>query len=106
MVGQITSVALLLPVAIMSMTCIGISMSSRLSTAARVSLLLAGETLCSMNFLMQISHTWSDVMNENISCILDTQGTLLVCSIVLFVLVVTMSVISCWRIVYKLKYPA
>ena len=45
-------------------------------------ILFIGNALCSLNFLIQIAHTWSDVIDDNITCILDTQYVLLILSLI------------------------
>lgn len=103
MLSNVSSVATLLPIAIVSAVCIGMSLFSRFALSTRVWILFIGNALCSLNFLIQIAHTWSDVIDDNITCILDTQYVLLICSSVLFVVIVAMSALSCLRISAELK---
>lgn len=71
---------------------------SSLSTGARITLISAGNLLCTLCLLCEICHTWDDALIFNSSCIYDTAYLLLICSVILVVIVGFLSAYALLRI--------
>ena len=60
-----------------------LSLYRSLGVKSRVALAVVGDLLFSANLLLQQYHTYRDLERDNITCILDTQGTIVACTLVL-----------------------
>ena len=74
-----------------------LSLYRSLGVKSRVALAVVGDLLFSANLLLQQYHTYRDLERDNITCILDTQGTIVACTLVLAVLVMVLSFASIFR---------
>ena len=74
-----------------------LSLYRSLGVKSRVALAVVGDLLFSANLLLQQYHTYRDLERDNITCILDTQGTIVACTLVLAVLVMVLSFASISR---------
>ncbi len=75
-----------------------LSLYRSLGVKSRVSLAVVGDLLFSANLLLQQYHIYGDLERDNITCILDTQGTFVACTLALAVLVVVLSFASISRV--------
>ncbi|MDY2777099.1 MAG: hypothetical protein SOU51_01790 [Collinsella sp.] len=80
-----------------SILVLALSLYRSLGVKSKVSLAVVGNLLFSANLLLQQYHTYRDLERDNISCILDTQGTFVACTLALAVLVVALSLASISR---------
>lgn len=74
-----------------------LSLYRSLGVKSKVALAVVGDLLFSANLLLQQYHTYRDLERDNITCILDTQGTIVACTLVLAVLVMVLSFASISR---------
>lgn len=74
-----------------------LSLYRSLGVKSRVALAVVGDLLFSANLLLQQYHTYRDLERDNITCIFDTQGTIVACTLVLAVLVMVLSFASISR---------
>lgn len=80
-----------------SVVILALSLYRSLGVKSRVSLVVVGDLLLSVNLLLQQYHTYMDLERDNVSCILDTQGVFVACTLVLAVLVMVLSFASISR---------